>query len=130
MSPERNRSSRSADERSQARGGDSDGTRHQDGTGGGSEDGRPARRRPIRDVLLEARSQLQDLLGRPTEAVTSVEREDDGWVVEVEVVELERIPASTSILGVYELHVDSDGNVLQYSRSARYHRNQAQEGDS
>lgn len=130
MSPQRTRSSNPDNERGQAPSQDGEDSGHHNGSGGDATDRGPAPRQPLRDVLVEARGQLQDLLGRPTEAVTSVEREDGGWVVQVEVVELERIPASTSILGVYDLHIDTDGNVLEYSRSGRYHRNQADEGES
>jgi hypothetical protein len=81
-------------------------------------------------VISKARAQLRELTGRPTEAVTSVERDDEGWILSIEVVELTRIPDSTSILGSYEVRVDSDGNLIQYGRTARYHRNQAGEDDS
>jgi hypothetical protein len=76
-------------------------------------------------VIAEARSQMQDLTGRPAEAVTSVERAEDGWHLQIEVVELERIPASTSILGAYDVWVDPSGNLVEYARNGRYHRNQA-----
>lgn len=62
--------------------------------------------------------------------MTSVERVEDGWRLNVEVVELERIPASTSILGGYEVQVDSLGNLLEYARTGRYPRNQASDGES
>ncbi len=84
----------------------------------------------LRTVIAAARAQLQELTGRPAEAVTSVERLQDGWRLNVEVVELERIPASTSILGGYEVQVDSRGNLLEYSRTGRYPRNQASDGES
>lgn len=95
-----------------------------DGKGGGN-GARP--NAGIRTVIAEARDQLEELLGRPAEAVTSVERSEDGWRLNIEVVELERIPASTSILGIYEVLADGDGNLMEYSRTGRYHRNQAAE---
>jgi hypothetical protein len=85
-------------------------------------------RASIGTVVSKARAQLQELTGRPSEGVTSLERDEEGWRLSVEVVELERIPASTSILGAYEVRVDVDGNLVEYTRIARYHRNQA--GDS
>lgn len=84
----------------------------------------------LRTVIAAARAQLQELTGRPAEAVTSVERLQDGWRLNVEVVELERIPASTSILGGYEVQVDTRGNLLEYARTGRYPRNQASDGES
>jgi Gas vesicle synthesis protein GvpO len=81
-------------------------------------------------VISKARAQLRELTGRTTEAVTSVERGEDGWILSIEVVELLRIPDSTSILGSYEVRVDYEGNLIEYGRTARYHRNQAGEDDS
>jgi len=95
--------------------------------GGGQPSSPPA---DLRTVIAAARAQLQELTGRPAEAVTSVERVEDGWRLNVEVVELERIPASTSILGGYEVQVDSLGNLLEYARTGRYPRNQASDGES
>lgn len=90
-----------------------------------------ARRQPtsMRTIVDEARAQLHQLTGRSVEAVTSVERTDDGWCLDIEVVELDRIPASTSILGSYEVRVDNDGNLVEYARTTRYHRNQAGESE-
>jgi hypothetical protein len=85
--------------------------------------------RPVRAVLERARHEMEALTGRPVDAVTGVRRAEDGWELTVEVVELERIPASTSVLGAYEVVVDSDGSIVEYQRTQRYYRNQASEGD-
>jgi hypothetical protein len=71
--------------------------------------------------------QLSMLTSRTVEGVSRLERDDDGWLVEVEIVELDRIPDSTSVLASYETHTDEDGNVLSYHRTRRYPRNQAGE---
>lgn len=84
----------------------------------------------LREVISRAREQLRELTGRTAEAVTSVQRGDDGWVLSMEIIEVPRIPDSTSILGLYEVQVDSDGDLIEYSRTARYNRNQAGEADS
>ena len=66
--------------------------------------------------------------GRPIEAVLGLERDDDAWVVIVQVVELARIPNSTDVLGDYAVTLDRDGEVVGYQRMRRYHRSQA-DGD-
>ena len=42
----------------------------------------------------------------------------------LEVVEVERVPPTTSVLGSYEALVDPEGNLLEYSRVRRYVRSQ------
>src|SRR5215212_10022214 len=52
---------------------------------------------------------LQALIGRRVEGVVEVSREDDGWLVAVEVLELERVPNTNDLLGVYEVELDPYG---------------------
>lgn len=84
----------------------------------------------LADTMASARREFEMITGREVEAVSSVHRLDDGWMLCFEVVELRRVPDSTSILGTYETRVDGDGSVIEYERTSRYHRNQASEADS
>src|SRR5688500_8523046 len=49
------------------------------------------RRRSGMTIAAEAAQQLVELTGRDVEGVTAMERTDDGWLVEVEVLEVRRI---------------------------------------
>ncbi len=73
-------------------------------------------------VAREAAQQLLELTGKAAEGVTGFERTDDGWRVEVEVVEVRRIPDTADILALYELDVDEDGELEGYRRLRRYNR--------
>ena len=83
----------------------------------------------LTDVMAAARREFEAMTGREVEAVSSVRRHEDGWTLCLEVVELRRVPDSTSMLGTYETTVDGEGSVIEYERTARYHRNQASEAD-
>lgn len=85
------------------------------------------RRPPVASVVARARQELEDLLGQPVERVSSIVRDDGGWRVSVDVVELSRIPDSTSVLGVYEVLLDSDGQVIEFERTRRFYKNRADE---
>ena len=81
------------------------------------------------DIVQKARRQLTELTGREAEGVLGVERDDDdGWRVTVEVLELSRVPNSTDLLGCYVVRLDGDGDLLEYQRTRRYARGQADEG--
>jgi hypothetical protein len=69
------------------------------------------------------------MLGRPIESVMGLEPGDDGngWKVTLEVVELERIPRSTDVLGAYVISLDKSGELTGARRARRYYRNQADE---
>lgn len=73
-------------------------------------------------IAQEAARQLLELTGREAEGVVGMERTDDGWRIEVEVVEVRRIPDTTDVLALYEITVDEDGDVEGYRRLRRYGR--------
>jgi hypothetical protein len=80
------------------------------------------------DLVKRAREQLHELTGRPVEGVLGLERDDDGWVVTVEILELRRVPDSTDVLGCYVVSLDERGELREYTRTRRYHRSQVEEG--
>ncbi|MFE5813020.1 gas vesicle protein [Streptomyces sp. NPDC056479] len=70
---------------------------------------------------------LQGLIDHPAEGVSAVTPKDDGWCVVVDVLELPRIPDTTSLLASYEVHVDRNGELKEYRRVRRYRRGSADE---
>jgi hypothetical protein len=74
------------------------------------------------EVAEQAAGQLSDLLGREPEAVTGLRRTDDGWTVQVEVLELRRVPNTTDVLALYDVEVDGQGELVGYRRVRRYVR--------
>jgi hypothetical protein len=87
----------------------------------------PSRRPSVGQVATRAARQLLELTGREAEGVTGLKRTDDGWCVEVEVVEVRRIPNTTDILALYEIDVNSRGDLQGYRRLRRYSRGAARE---
>jgi hypothetical protein len=82
------------------------------------------------ELVGRARKQMEELFGKPVEAVSAFEQSngdggDKGWTVTLELLELERIPETTSLLGTYEATLDADGNLLGAKRIRRYPRNQS-----
>jgi hypothetical protein len=80
-------------------------------------------------LVGRARQQMEELFGKPVDAVSAFEQSNgDGegnWTVTLELLELERIPETTSLLGTYEATLDGDGNLLGARRLRRYPRNQS-----
>jgi len=79
------------------------------------------------EIAQEAARQLLELTGKEAEGVTGLERTDDGWTVQVEVVEVRRIPDTTDVLALYEVDTDERGNMQGYRRVRRYARGSASE---
>lgn len=72
--------------------------------------------------MRAAAEQLAQLLGRPPESVSSLKPTEDGWEAQVEVLELERVPDTTSILASYRVAIDKTGELVSYERTRRYSR--------
>lgn len=70
---------------------------------------------------------LADLTGKEFESIVGIRKSGDDWCIEVEVLEMRRIPSTTDVLAVYEVTVDADGELVGYERKARYVRGDARE---
>ncbi|MEU6064378.1 MULTISPECIES: gas vesicle protein GvpO [Streptomyces] len=81
-------------------------------------DSRPS---PV-EVLRQARAQLAELTGMAAESVTSFEQTEDGWSLEVEVLELARVPDTMSLMASYQVDLDPKGLLTGYHRTRRYER--------
>ncbi|MFH8798907.1 gas vesicle protein [Streptomyces sp. NPDC017936] len=77
------------------------------------------------EVLREARSQLAELTGMTAESVSSFEQTEDGWSLEVEVLELARVPDTMSLMASYLVELDPQGQLTGYRRVRRYERGRA-----
>ncbi|MFF3446191.1 gas vesicle protein [Streptomyces sp. NPDC002667] len=99
--------------------------------------GRGTARRPAGDGAAPARrsggaaramrsavEQLTSLLGRAPESVSAIRPTDDGWDADVEVLELERVPETTSVMATYRVTLDKEGELVAYERKRRYTRGQ------
>jgi Gas vesicle synthesis protein GvpO len=73
-------------------------------------------------VAAQAATELIELTGKAIEGVTGLERGDDGWIVQIEVVEVRRIPDTTDVLALYEVKTDKQGSLEGYRRLRRYAR--------
>lgn len=78
-------------------------------------------------VVKKAVEQFGILTSRTPESVVGARWEDDKWIVRLEVVESRRIPDSADLLAEYEVELDSQGELLAYSRNDRYVRGRPSE---
>ena len=85
---------------------------------------RPRRRLSAPQAMRHAAEQLAELLGRVPESVSALKPTEDGWQADVEVVELERIPETTSVMASYRVTLDRKGDLQSYERIRRYTRGQ------
>jgi hypothetical protein len=71
--------------------------------------------------------QIATLISKRPEGVTSVEPTDEGWLVQVEVLEDRHVPSSSDVLGLYDVRLDDEGGLRSYRRVKRYVRGRGSE---
>jgi hypothetical protein len=84
------------------------------------------RRRGLRALGEQVMEDLSMLVGMPTEGISGIRRNDNGYIVTVEVLELTRVPETSDVLATYDVHVDEDGDITEYKRERRYLRGQVE----
>jgi hypothetical protein len=84
----------------------------------------PPRRVSAPQAMRGAAGQLAELLGTTPESVSALQPKDDGWMAHVEVVELERVPDTMTVMATYRVTLDAQGQLLGYERLRRYARGQ------
>ncbi|MER6348729.1 gas vesicle protein GvpO [Streptomyces sp. NPDC001595] len=79
--------------------------------------------------MRRASDQLAEMLGRRPESVSSLQPNENGWTAKVEVMELERVPETSSVMASYEVVLGPGGELLGYERRKRYTRAQIDRSD-
>ncbi|MDX8036680.1 gas vesicle protein [Lentzea sp. BCCO 10_0856] len=74
-------------------------------------------------AIRTATEQFSALIGRAPDTVSGVRATPDGgWSVLIDVLELERVPATTSVMATYRVDIDATGELYGCERLRRYTR--------
>ncbi|MFE9118808.1 gas vesicle protein [Streptomyces sp. NPDC007172] len=76
----------------------------------------------MRVVMSNAVEELCELLRCPSGSVSAIKPSDSGWTADIEVMELERIPDTSSVMASYRVQLDERGELTGYERTRRYQR--------
>jgi hypothetical protein len=85
-----------------------------------------AEKKSLRAIGRQVVEDLSELVGFHTEGISGIRRNDNGYIVTVEVLELRRVPETSDVLATYEVHTDEEGEITEYDRKRRYTRAQTQ----
>ena len=68
------------------------------------------------EVITKARGHIATMGKKSDEGVTSLSKREDGWTVSIEVVERKGIPDTMDILGLYEIILNDEGDLMSLER--------------
>lgn len=70
----------------------------------------------IKELAERAKSQLTEVTGLKPLTITETFKDEKGWHIGLDMLEMSRIPTATDILGDYEVLVDEEGDMLRFER--------------
>lgn len=76
----------------------------------------------IMEIRKKAFSNAKDALNKQPESVSSLEKTEKGWKMEVEVLERKAVPDTFDLLSVFELSLDASGNILGFKQVKKIRR--------
>jgi len=79
------------------------------------------------EAVGKAQQEFVRLGKKPADGVSGFSKTEEGWVVLMEAIERKAIPDTMDILGLYELHLDNKGNLLDMARKKLRKRGETNE---
>ena len=70
----------------------------------------------MKELAERAKSQLAEVTGLNPVTVSGTFKDEQGWHIELDMLEMSRIPPATDVLGDYDVLVDEDGNMMKFER--------------
>ena len=70
----------------------------------------------MKELAERAKTQLAEITGLKPITVTGASRDEQGWHIALDMLEMSRIPTATDVLGDYEVLLDDNGNMLKFER--------------
>ena len=81
----------------------------------------------VDEIIKKAQEDFARLSKIPVDGVVGLSKTDEGWVVSLEALERRAIPDTMDVLGVYEVRLDSEGNLLGFDRKKLRKRGETKE---
>jgi len=78
-------------------------------------------------IIKKAQEDFARLSKIPVDGVIGLSKTDEGWVVSLEALERRAIPDTMDVLGLYEVRLDDEGNLLGFDRKKLRKRGETEE---
>jgi len=68
------------------------------------------------EIIKKAQEDFARLSKTPVNGIVGLSKTEEGWIVSVETLERKAIPDTMDVMGLYEVRLDNDGNLLSFDR--------------
>jgi len=79
------------------------------------------------EIIKKAQEDFARLSQMPIDGVIGLSKTEEGWAVSLEGLERRAIPDTMDVLGLYEVRLDSEGNLLGFDRKKLRKRGETEE---
>ena len=79
------------------------------------------------EIIKKAQEDFARLSKIPVDGVIGLSKSEEGWVVSLEGLERRAIPDTMDVLGLYEVRLDNEGNLLGFDRKKLRKRGETEE---
>ena len=76
----------------------------------------------IIEIQKKVLPEIKELLKKEPESISSVEKSEDGWVLNCEVLEKKAVPETYDLLKVFEFKLDKDGKIQGFKQLRKVRR--------
>lgn len=76
----------------------------------------------IMEVQKKALPQIKEMLKREPESMSNIEKTNEGWVVQCEVLEKKSVPETFDLLKVFEFKLDNNAKVAGFKQLRKIRR--------
>lgn len=84
----------------------------------------------VKELAERAKGELAAATGLKPLSVTGAFRDEHGWHLRLDMLEMSRVPTATDILGDYEVLLDEGGGLLRFERKKTRLRGQPADGQA
>jgi len=79
------------------------------------------------NLAERAKAQLAEVTGFSPVAAVGGFKDEEGWHISVDVLEMARLPESTDMIGTYMVTLDQEGNMVKFEKKRARLRGEAYE---
>ena len=76
----------------------------------------------VEDIQKKLLPTIKELLEKEPESISSIEKSEKGWKVQVEVLERKAVPDKFDLLKIFEFNLNENGKILGFKQIKKIQR--------
>ena len=78
----------------------------------------------ISSLVEDTKRQMAAITGLPPDTISRCDRSEDGWMLDIDMLEHRSVPRTQDLLATFEVALDDGGQVTRWRRTGRFVRGQ------